>query len=87
MLTKRDKLIINTLKHQESYLYKGIKNKFFPSRFLAEKNLKRLVDSRYISFEPLEKKTFKRGVFIMNKKLWEDLKRGVGRLINRCGHV
>ena len=32
ILTKRDKLIINLLKHQEFCLYKDIKNKFFPSR-------------------------------------------------------
>ena len=54
-LTKRDKLIINDLKHQEFCFYKDIKNKFFPSKSSASQSLKRLSLAGYISFEPVEK--------------------------------
>lgn len=54
-LTLRDKLIIETVRSQEFCFYKDICKSFFPSKSSASQSLKRLVDSGYITLEPVEK--------------------------------
>ena len=54
-LTARDRLIIETLQHQEFCFYKDICKNFFPSKSSASQSLKRLVQSGHIVLEPAEK--------------------------------
>ena len=51
-LTIRDKLIIETLQHQEFCFYKDICKNFFPSKSSASQSLKRLMKSGHIILEP-----------------------------------
>ena len=52
-LTKRDKLIIETLRKQDFCFYKDIQRRFFPSGFSASRRLNCLKKHGYISIEPL----------------------------------
>ncbi len=60
ILTKRDKLIIDTLKEQDFCFYNDIKNKFFPSDFSASHRLTRLKENGYIFIETLSSADFKK---------------------------
>ena len=53
-LTKRDKLIINTLKHQEFCFYKDIKNKFFNSKTSACNRLIKLKNNGFLNIETIK---------------------------------
>ena len=60
ILTKRDKLIIDTLQKQDFCFYKDIQKKFFSSDFSASHRLNCLKKHGYISIEPLSSLKFKK---------------------------
>ena len=58
-LTKRDKLIIETLKRQDFCFYKDIQRRFFCSAFSASRRLNYLKQHGYILIEPFSALNFK----------------------------